>query len=220
MSKHMGRVPFITNGIYHLYNHGVEDRLITNDRDDSDRFRESLYVFNTVEPVGSMYEYEIRNKNEMAKEQDPLVDIIAYCINPNHFHMLVRQRVDGGAGEFLKRVIGGYTWYFNNKNERSGVLMQGRTRARQVHENGYIRYLVPYIDLNNHVHGLPAVLNERVRNSWKEHTEQRSDKITRADDLFRQGVSQSQYAKHAEQTVAEIARRRHEDSELYRLCID
>ena len=64
-----------------------------------------------------------------------LVQIICYCLNPNHYHLLLKEIKDGGISEFMKRVGGGYTWYFNNKHKRSGTLFQGRFKSVHIKSN-------------------------------------------------------------------------------------
>jgi hypothetical protein len=67
--------------------------------------------------------------------------------------MIVTQSVDGGLSEFLKRVSGGYTSYFNEKYERSGVLFQGRYKKVHVNTNEQYEYLFAYVNENHYVHG-------------------------------------------------------------------
>lgn len=78
----------------------------------------------------------------------PLVDISAYCLMPNHFHILVREHTDGGVSAFMHKLTTSYTMYFNAKEERSGSLFQGTFKAEHAGNDRYLKYLIAYIHLN------------------------------------------------------------------------
>jgi putative transposase len=133
---------------YHLYNRGVEKRKIFLCRADYERFEALLYLANQSEPVD--LKYQGRSFVEMCEVRagESLVEVVAYCLMPNHFHLLVRERVEGGIAKFMQKVTTGYTMYFNKRNERSGALFEGTYKARHVSDDRYFRYLISYIHLN------------------------------------------------------------------------
>ena len=90
---------------------------------------------------------------------EPLVDLCAYCLMPNHFHLLVRERSSGGISRFMQKLTTGYTMYFNTRRERTGALFQGRFKAEHAKEDRYLKYLISYIHLN------PVKL---IESKWKE----------------------------------------------------
>ncbi len=141
-------VPLITGEIYHNYNRGVDKREIFSDTNDYLRFYQSLYLFNSVEPISNFTTARVRHSSVQQK----LVGLHAYALLPNHFHMLIEQKVDGGISEFMKRITGGYTSYFNEKYERSGVLFQGRYKKVHVESDEQYRYLLAYVNENHLVH--------------------------------------------------------------------
>jgi putative transposase len=67
---------------------------------------------------------------------------------PNHFHLLLHEKAEGGISIFMKKLLTGYSMYFNKKNDRSGGLFEGTFRARHVDKDGYLEYLYSYIHLN------------------------------------------------------------------------
>lgn len=152
-----------TNEYYHLYNRGVEKRDIFLDLQDYRRFLYILDAFNTVEPDQNAWRGAKRAMAgypiSLKKAREPLLEIQAYCLMPNHYHLVVQQKVKGGISEFLKRIGIGYTHYFNQKYERSGVLFQGKTKHKYVHSQEYFQYLCEYVYLN------PVDL---VEPGWKE----------------------------------------------------
>jgi putative transposase len=88
------------------------------------------------------------------------VAIIAYVLMPNHFHILIKEIIQGGASDFMEKLLTGYAMYFNKKYERVGPLFQGTFKAEHVDRDEYLKYLFAYIHLN------PIKLIEL---KWKEH---------------------------------------------------
>ncbi|MBI4065398.1 transposase [Candidatus Gottesmanbacteria bacterium] len=76
------------------------------------------------------------------------VDIISYCFMPNHFHLLLRQRIDKGVSRFVSNTTNGYTKYFNTKHHRVGPLLQGTFKAVWVETEEQLLHLTRYIHLN------------------------------------------------------------------------
>ena len=133
---------------YHLYNRGVEKRKVFLYRNDYERFKALLYLANQTGPT------DLKNQGRSFAEihgmrmENPLVEIIAYCLMPNHFHLLVREHIEGGIARFMQKVTTGYTMYFNKHNKRSGALFEGTYKTKHVSDDRYFRYLVSYIHLN------------------------------------------------------------------------
>jgi putative transposase len=139
---------------YHIYNRGVEKRKVFVDTLDYDRFLKSLNEFNRVDPIGSIFEQSIRDKKDkFGHEVSKLVEITAYCLNPNHYHLILRQVEDKGIEKFMHKVGMGYSKYFNHKYKRSGVLFQGVFQSIHIDSNEYLLYLSTYINKNNFIHG-------------------------------------------------------------------
>lgn len=149
---------FHNGGFYHLYNRGVEKRIIFIDPSDHFHFIHDLFEFNDADAVlnTTFYRNQLNYRGLTSiverKPRKLLVDILAYALMPNHFHLLVKQRRDSGVSLFMQKLGTGYTGYFNIKRKRSGVLFQGTYKAKPIHEDRYLRHLVMYI------HGNPADL--------------------------------------------------------------
>jgi len=76
------------------------------------------------------------------------VSIIAYCLMPNHFHLLIRQKTGGSISKFLQTSFNAYTQAVNVQQKRSGTLFQGRARARRIDDDSDALQLVRYFHLN------------------------------------------------------------------------
>ena len=141
-------IPIITGEKYHVFNRGTDKREIFLDNFDYLRFYDSLAYFNTIEPVKN---YRLA-KSRFSKNTPRLVNIIAYSLLPNHFHLILEPLIDNGLSEFIKRLSGGYTSYFNERNERSGVLFQGKYKKVHISSNEQFQYLFAYVNENHTVH--------------------------------------------------------------------
>ncbi|MEK7604749.1 MAG: transposase [Patescibacteria group bacterium] len=212
-----------TGEFYHLYNRGVDKRIIFNDLSDTERFFKSMVEFNTADPVGSLYENSFRQLGgETSKLTDKLVSIVAYCLNPNHFHMIVEQLRDGGISEFMKRLGGGYTMYFNNKYERSGALFQGVFKDVHIDSNEYLLHVSAYVNLNDRVHQLGGETSKLVpsRSSWGEYVGVTPKGICEKGIILEQFDTVREYETFARSSLEAILDKRQEMQEVANLLLE
>jgi|SRR3989344_1887471 len=218
----MRKTPLVSGEIYHIYNRGVDKRDIFADEADRDRFYLSLQLFNTKDPIGSVYEQMFEKSHRIIRESQALVEFIAYCLNHNHFHLLIKQNIDGGISEFMKRVSGGYTWYFNNRHDRSGVLFQGRFKSRHINTNAYLLHVSAYVNLNDRVHQLGGSTAKLVQSSWDEYRSNPLSKriCTGKDVILEQFSSSDDYGIFATNALVGILEKKKEERELADILID
>jgi len=152
----MRRLRFVNNNFYHIYNRGVEKRKIFLDKKDYFRFIHNLYEFNDTQLVNIFHRLK-KNTSDTSgnritysrdKPRKLLVEIICYCLIPNHFHLLLKQLKDRGISRFMQKLGVGYTLYFNQKYERSGVLFQGKFKAVPINNDIQLTHTSSYIHLN------------------------------------------------------------------------
>ncbi len=147
------------NEYYHIYNRGTEKRTIFYNDADYERFTELLFLSNSKEAVNVR---NVRRTHESVfdfNRGDPLVYVGAYCLMPNHFHILLTPAVEDGIQTFMLKLSTGYSMYFNKRYERTGALYQGRFKSRHAYTDEYLKYLFAYIHLN------PVKL---IQSDWKE----------------------------------------------------
>ena len=148
---------------YHLYNRGVDKRVVFSTPREYRRFLVYLYILNDT--VTLRADVALRNGLPVdlakwkAKPSTPLVAIGAFCLMPNHFHLYATPLVDGGISKFMQRLQTAYTMYFNIKYERTGGLFAGPFRSKHMSDDGYFQKVIQYIHCN------PAELYEP---GWKE----------------------------------------------------
>jgi len=218
----MTRIIYEDDEFYHIYNRGVERRLIFSDRKDVDRFLKSMEVFNRKEPVGSLYELSFDQKKLKNTNRNPLVSVVAYALNPNHYHLLLQQESSGGISEYIKRLIGGYTWYFNNRHKRSGSLFQGKHKSKHVSSNEYLQYVSAYINLNSRVHQLGGPTAKLVRSSMDEYVypHKINNKICDTLVVLDQFKNRKDYARFCYSALKTMVNRKKLDEELKHLLIE
>ncbi len=181
----MRKDPLITDQYYHIYNRGVDKRDIFMDKGDLNRFILSIKEFNNTQPIGSIRENE-RNKSDVERLKDEckeLVSIVCYCLNPNHFHFIIKQKIEGGISEFFKRLLGGYTKYFNEIHNRSGSLFQGRFKSKLIKNDDYFLKIRPYVNTNYLIHDIPEDKSHLILSSCQEYDELKFNLVNKEEAI-------------------------------------
>lgn len=145
--------PFVTGEYYHIYNRGIDKRIIFKSKRDYDRFIMLLYLANSNE---SFRLDDLLNKQHktfgeilVLDKGEPLVSIGAWCLMTNHFHLLIRQEIDGGITKFMRKLGVGYSMFFNIKYQRTGGLFGGLFKSKLIGtDDNYMKQLFAYIHLN------------------------------------------------------------------------
>lgn len=144
---------YIENGYYHIYNRGVEKRKIfMNDQD----FRVFLHLLkyylspvdkNTPHPLSSAPDISISRPRPLSNLENE-VNLLTYCLMPNHFHLLIRQITLDGMTKLMSRILTTYSMYFNKRYKRVGHLFQSIYKAVLIEDESYLLHLSRYIHLN------------------------------------------------------------------------
>lgn len=117
---------FVQGGYYHIYNRGNRKQKIFLNNKDYQRYLDRLK--------------EYKDKHH--------VSILAYCLMPNHIHLLVRQNGPEPISNFIQKLHTAYSMYFNKKYEQVGHIFQDRFKAKIVGKDEYLMHLSRYIHLN------------------------------------------------------------------------
>lgn len=144
-----------TDQIYHIYNRGVEKRQIFLNKRNYNRFIElmSYYRFANCPVKFSQFKVLSRDAREdlldkLANQSDKLVEILVFCLMPNHIHFLLKQLKDAGIAKFMNKLCSGYSHYFNILNQRVGPLFQGNFKAVRIETDEQLIHTSRYIHLN------------------------------------------------------------------------
>ena len=152
----MRKEPFSINNYVHVYNRGNRKQAIVHNAKDREHFLQMLYYFNTEKTSSN----PLRNQNQLLRSdlnswpegwepRKPIIKIIAFVLMENHFHLLLKEIIEGGIAKFMQRLGTGMTMYYNIKYQESGRLFQGAYKARCVNDDLYLKYLSVYIQVKN-----------------------------------------------------------------------
>ena len=156
------KTKFLPGNYFHIYNRGVDKRKIFFSENDYRRFLILLYICNNTEPVDlrALFNKGLTFAEILSiKRKETLVNIGAYCLMPNHIHLLITPKKINGVSNLMQKLFTGYTMYFNKKNERTGRLFESTFKSNFIDRDEYLKYLFAYIHLN------PIKL---VEPEWKE----------------------------------------------------
>ena len=144
--------------VAHVCNRGVKRHNIF--LDDKDRLRFVLNLYRLNNKSGSLRITKNKDPFNNLPEQNKLVEILKWNLMPNHYHLLLYEKVEGGIVEFTKRIGNAYTKYFNIKNSGSGYVFQNSAKIIRIEKNPHYLYIPFYIDMNS-VSLLPSWKSEK-----------------------------------------------------------
>lgn len=161
---------FVNNEIYHIVLRAIDDNIIFKNTNDYYRGIFSIYEFNNINPttIRDRREARLREKTLRAITRDPLsaddkrdklVEVLSFCLMPNHPHLLLRQIRDGGITKFMMKFGAGYGGYFNRKYNRKGHVFQNRFFSVRIKNEEQLKIVFVYIHTN------PISL---IEPNWKE----------------------------------------------------
>ena len=172
--------PFTIGDYVHVYNRGNRKLEIVLDKKDKWRFMQSLRFFNDSALSQNILRDILRQNFQSLLEPDsnqqvesvfelgwpknwperkPLVKILCYCLVPNHFHLLLKEIVEGGISRFMQKLGTGHTNYFNLIHQEEGRLFQGSYKGKTVGDDQtYLEYLSVYIQVVNVLELFPGGL--------------------------------------------------------------
>jgi len=157
-SKHSIK-QYLPNSYYHIYNRGVEKRKIFQDEQDFAVFLSYLKTYLEFKDINSLRQQLIDQQISWSKKRNILtslalnnfygeIQLLAYCLMSNHFHLLIRQKSATAIDSFMQSFSIRYAMYFNKKNKRVGPLFQGKYKAVSVTTDEQLLHLSRYIHLN------------------------------------------------------------------------
>lgn len=140
---------YFPNSVYHIYNRGIDGRIIFADEEDYHKFLEVLekYLTREDEEKDSIYKKE-RPYLKKKKEQMNLTDdakMLALCLRPDHFHLLIWQKTEAAMTALMRRAITHYSMYYNRKYQRSGPVFENVYRAVGVEPGEKALLMTKYI---------------------------------------------------------------------------
>lgn len=136
--------------LIHALNRGVDKRQIFMDDADRARFVLGLYIFNDQNSadIAALKKKGLTMSFPENDTRERLVNVHAWCLMGNHYHLLLSAIAENGISLFLKKLNIGYAKYFNDRHMRTGTLYQGRTKQVLIERDAQFLYILNYIHLN------------------------------------------------------------------------
>ncbi|MBI3290368.1 transposase [Candidatus Microgenomates bacterium] len=188
------QVSFANQEIYHAYNQGLEEKITFIDRKDLERFTQILDYYRLENPPARFsFRKRESSKANMPTEPWPLVQILAYCLMPNHFHLLAKQLKDSGVSIFLSKITNSYTKYFNYRYDRKGPLFAGTFKAAHV-KNGELTLVSRHIHLNPLLHHIIKDPRKLPYSSYPEYLGMKEG-FCQKDEILKEFASPESYEK-------------------------
>lgn len=161
---------YLENGYYHIYNRGVNKSNIFSDKQDYSVFLSYLKTYLSPQktdhlsriianPKSSPVDKDLAIRELRLNNFHQKIQLLTYCLMPNHFHLLVRQSKKTHMTSFMKSFMGRYSAYFNKRHQRLGPLFQGKYKAILVESDPQLLHLTRYIHRN------PLNLHKQLANT-------------------------------------------------------
>lgn len=151
------KVPLVTGEYYHVFNRGINHRRTFTAENNYRDYSRAIETLTYYRPMNNKLKYSYFLARPKDEQRDILskftklsnrVTIVAFCLMPNHFHLLLKQEEDGGISQYLADFQNSYTKYFNAKHKRSGALFDRQFKAVLVESENQLLHLTRYIHLN------------------------------------------------------------------------
>lgn len=200
---------------YHIFNRGVNKQLIFHDDTDRARFLFLILYFqspiilqNISRPVKSYVKHRVFNIDEEKQKiiRSRFVELVAFCLMPNHFHLIIKENDENGIARYMQRVLNGYTKYYNTKYGKSGHLFQGPYKVIHVKNNEQLLYLSSYIHRNPRE--IKKYFNRENKYQWSSYQDfvnkNRFEKLLVFDIICEQFNEKKEYNKFVKTSTAKL----------------
>lgn len=162
------KIPLVTNHIYHVYNQGIDKRRVFLNKHFYKRFLITLHFYlysqNHIRLAyyleSGSHQPDLLNKIQQSSKH---IEVLAYCLMPNHFHLVIKQLEDQGISKYLANIQNSYTKYFNTKIHRRGSLFLNPFKAVLIESEEQLIHLVRYVHLNPFSSGITKNIDETTQ---------------------------------------------------------
>ena len=148
-------IPFVVDHVYHVFNRSIARQTIFIDRYDHERALDLVNFYRFRKPPLRFSHYKRLSKEKKVEfektfmiDKSPMLEILAYCIMPNHFHFLLKPKINNAVSDFMRNLQNSYSKYFNTKRKRTGSLFQSMFKALRMETDEQLIHVSRYIHLN------------------------------------------------------------------------
>lgn len=150
----MRKEPLVTGCLYHICTKSIAGYNIFRSGKDYLRMVAMMRYYSYEKPPMKFSAYQKLGNNKRSeiveglRNENRIVEILAYCIMPTHLHLILSQLKGDGISLYMKNLLNSYTRYFNTQSNRKGPLWQGRFKSVLIETDEQLFHLTRYIHLN------------------------------------------------------------------------
>lgn len=193
----MRKIPLVTGEIYHVFNRGVNKGEIFFSESDYRRFFRAAVHYKTKDTKFS-YERPFNDPVSLKSLRPvgpPKIQVLAYCLMPNHFHFLLKQLVDGGVTSYFRHLANSYSHYVSVKHKRVGPLFQGRFKNVLIESQEQLLHVSRYIHLNPLITDLVGDLKNYSWSSYRAHIQNYKDELAEPEIILQDFKTKADYER-------------------------
>ena len=171
------KIPIVAGEIYHVFNRSIAGQPIFISNKDSQRAMEVIEFYRHGNlPMRFSYYNRLPSfqKQQIVKiiaESPLIVEILAFCLMPNHVHFLLKSLTDNGIIQFMSNFQNSYAKYFNMRHERTGTLFQPMFKAVRIESDSQLIHVSRYIHLNPLTSYILKTIEELKTYPWSSYQE-------------------------------------------------
>ncbi|MEN9327307.1 MAG: hypothetical protein RI947_115 [Candidatus Parcubacteria bacterium] len=167
-----------TGSIYHIYNRTIDKKHIFSDHTNATRFLEGVQYYRSSKATIGLADYYRLDEKQQANISQQVeykkyhsVAVLAYCLMPTHFHLLIKQQQEDGIRNYMSKVTNAFTRYYNIKSHRGGSLFQSRFNAVCVRTDEQLMHVSRYIHLNPYSGNISFTLRDLQKYKWSSYAD-------------------------------------------------
>lgn len=172
-------VPLVNGEYYHLLNRGINKQPIFFEARNYKRAIETFKYYSFAASLQIKFSKFLKLSNEqrnilwdeIENKGRKLVEIVCFCLMPNHFHFLLLQKEEKGISKFMANFQNSYTKYFNTKYQKFGPILQGQFKAVRIEDDSQLLHLTRYIHLNPYTSFVVKDVERLLRYPWSSFKE-------------------------------------------------
>jgi putative transposase len=180
----------INNGVYHILNKSIAGYTIFNNDIEFSRMLNIIQYY-LIENPSVCYSRFIKLSQQDQElillgnhKKEKIVQIIAYCLMPTHFHLILQQLISNGISRYIANISNSYSRYFNIKHKRQGPLWQGKFKNVLVNDDKQLLHLTRYIHLNPTTAGIVSDPIDWQYSSYNEYLKPNKNNLCNYNDIL------------------------------------
>lgn len=170
-------IPLITGQVYHIFNKTQSDAPVFQNARSSQAMLDAIWYYQYQKVPMKLSHYRTQPAMDRQKISSILsasprqINLLAFCLMPNHFHLLIKQTSDSGISKYMSKIQNSITRYVNIKHKQKGHVFIGQFKAVRVESDEQLLHVSRYIHLNPYTGYIVRTVEEMKKYRWSSYTE-------------------------------------------------